>query len=153
MCCQVEGFALGRSLVQRIPTECGVSLSVITCDTNPLHSQWIGRRHKNMQDRTKWIPLHAKQNTQLRLPANRAIFKLPCKNCNEHFAPTFSWTSHFQIWRHRMASKITRFIGVWFLPVGPPYECGVFCTITSHNSRTEAADTGRDFKNPGRRVT
>jgi len=24
---------------------------------------------------------------------------------------------------------------------------------TSHNSRTEAADTGRDFKNPGRRVT
>jgi len=30
---------------------------------------------------------------------------------------------------------------------------GVFCTITSHSSRTEAADTGRDFKNPGRRVT
>jgi len=24
---------------------------------------------------------------------------------------------------------------------------------TSHNSRTEAEDTGRDFKNPGRRVT
>jgi hypothetical protein len=24
---------------------------------------------------------------------------------------------------------------------------------TSHDSRTEAADTGRDFKNPGRRVT
>jgi len=24
---------------------------------------------------------------------------------------------------------------------------------TSHSSRTEAADTGRDFKNPGRRVT
>ena len=38
-------------------------------------------------------------------------------------------------------------------PVGPPLECGVFCTITSHNSRTEAADTRRDFKNPVRRVT
>ena len=25
--------------------------------------------------------------------------KSHCKNCNEHFAPTFSWTSHFQIWR------------------------------------------------------
>ena len=24
---------------------------------------------------------------------------------------------------------------------------------TSHNTRTDAADTGRDFKNPGRRVT
>ena len=30
---------------------------------------------------------------------------------------------------------------------------GLFCTITSHNSRTESVDTGRDFKNPGRRVT
>ena len=32
-------------------------------------------------------------------------------------------------------------------------ECGVFCTITLHNSRIEAADTGRYFKNPGRHVT
>jgi len=30
---------------------------------------------------------------------------------------------------------------------------GVFCTITLHNSRIEAADTGRYFKNPGRHVT
>ena len=27
------------------------------------------------------------------------------------------------------------------------------CTITSHNSRTKAEDTGRDFKNPGWHVT
>jgi hypothetical protein len=39
-------------------------------------------------------------------------YKSHCKNCNEHFAPTFSWTSHFQIWRHRMASKISRLISV-----------------------------------------
>ena len=31
VCCQVEVCASGRSLVQRSPTECGVSLSVIRC--------------------------------------------------------------------------------------------------------------------------
>jgi hypothetical protein len=29
VCCQVEVFALGRSLVQSSPTECGVSICVI----------------------------------------------------------------------------------------------------------------------------
>jgi hypothetical protein len=29
LCCQVEVFATGRSLVQRTPTDCGVCLSVI----------------------------------------------------------------------------------------------------------------------------
>jgi hypothetical protein len=29
LCCQVEVPATGRSLVQRIPTDCGVCLSVI----------------------------------------------------------------------------------------------------------------------------
>jgi hypothetical protein len=29
LCCQVEVYARGRSLVQRSPTDCGVCLSVI----------------------------------------------------------------------------------------------------------------------------
>jgi len=29
------------------------------------------------------------------------------KNAMNILRPLFSWTSHFQIWRHRMASKIT----------------------------------------------
>ena len=57
----------------------------------------------------------SKQNHLL---LTRWVYKSHCKNYNEHFAPTFSWTYHFQIWRYRMASKITRIIGVWFLPVG-----------------------------------
>jgi hypothetical protein len=42
-CCQVEFSAAGRSLVQRSPTDCGVSV----CDqmnTNPLHLTWLGRK-------------------------------------------------------------------------------------------------------------
>jgi hypothetical protein len=45
VCCQVEDFATGRSLVQRSPTECVyVSLSVIRCKNNPLLLQRIDRR-------------------------------------------------------------------------------------------------------------
>jgi hypothetical protein len=43
---QLEASAMGRSLVQRSPTECVcvcVSLSVIRCNNNPLHLQWVGR--------------------------------------------------------------------------------------------------------------
>jgi len=36
MCCQVEGSASGRSLVQSSLTECDISLSVIRRNTNPL---------------------------------------------------------------------------------------------------------------------
>jgi hypothetical protein len=32
MCCQVEVSATGRSIVQRSPTDCGVSLCVIKCN-------------------------------------------------------------------------------------------------------------------------
>jgi len=46
VCCQVEGSATGRSLVQRSPTEC-VSLNVINCNNNALHLQWVGRRGQN----------------------------------------------------------------------------------------------------------
>jgi len=53
------------------------------------------------------------QGEQNHLLSTRWGYKSHCKNCNEHFAPTFSWTSYFQIWRHRMASKITRLIGVY----------------------------------------
>jgi hypothetical protein len=38
---QVETPATGRSLIQRSPSECMyVSLSVMTCNNNPLHLQW-----------------------------------------------------------------------------------------------------------------
>jgi hypothetical protein len=44
--------ATGRSLVQRSPTErvC-VSLSVIRCNNNPLHLQWLGRRDQTKKGR------------------------------------------------------------------------------------------------------
>jgi hypothetical protein len=41
--CQIEIFATGRSLVQKSPTDCGVSLCVIKCN-NPLHLTWLGRK-------------------------------------------------------------------------------------------------------------
>jgi hypothetical protein len=41
--CQVEVSVTDRSLVQRSPTEY-VSFSVIRCNSNPLHLQWVGRR-------------------------------------------------------------------------------------------------------------
>jgi hypothetical protein len=44
---QVGVSATGCSLVQESPTECGVSLSVIWHNTNPLHLQWVGRRGQN----------------------------------------------------------------------------------------------------------
>jgi hypothetical protein len=31
LCCQVEVFATGRSLVQRSPTDCGVCVCVCVC--------------------------------------------------------------------------------------------------------------------------
>jgi hypothetical protein len=46
----------GRSLVQRSPTECCVSLSVIKCNINPLHAQWVVRRGQSVKER-KIFPL------------------------------------------------------------------------------------------------
>jgi hypothetical protein len=39
VCCHVEGTITGRSLVQRIPTECGVS----ECDRGSNRGEGIGR--------------------------------------------------------------------------------------------------------------
>jgi hypothetical protein len=44
VCCQVEVSATGWSLVQRSPTDCGVSLCVIKRNNNPLHLLWLGRK-------------------------------------------------------------------------------------------------------------
>ena len=53
-CCVLSGkvYATGGSLVQRSPTECGVcvSLSVIRCNNNPLHLQWVGRRGQTKKE-------------------------------------------------------------------------------------------------------
>jgi hypothetical protein len=43
VCCQAAVSATGRSLVQRSPTECDVSLSVGKCNSNPLHLQRVCR--------------------------------------------------------------------------------------------------------------
>jgi hypothetical protein len=46
-CCvllQVQASATGRSHVQGSPTSASVSLCVITCNNNPLHLQWLGRK-------------------------------------------------------------------------------------------------------------
>ena len=43
VCCQVESYATGRSLVQRSPTYC-VSLSLIRCCLNPVHLECVGGR-------------------------------------------------------------------------------------------------------------
>jgi hypothetical protein len=53
VCCQVEVSVTGRSLVQRSPTECGVSLSVISCKNNPPHLQLLGRRVQTKKERKK----------------------------------------------------------------------------------------------------
>jgi hypothetical protein len=50
------------------------------------------------------------------------------------FCAHLSWTSHFQIWRHRMASKITRLIVVWFLPVGY-LKSVVYCAPTPRTTQ------------------
>jgi hypothetical protein len=63
VCCQAEVSATGRSLVQRSPTECDVSLSVSKCNSNPLYLQWVGRRCQTKKGRTsdavgkKLVPL------------------------------------------------------------------------------------------------
>jgi len=47
VCCQVEVFAMGRSVVQRSPTMCVcvcVSLSVSRCNNNYLHLQRLSRK-------------------------------------------------------------------------------------------------------------
>jgi hypothetical protein len=41
VCCQVEASATSRSLVQRSPTDCGLSLSVIKMNYKPRH--WNGK--------------------------------------------------------------------------------------------------------------
>jgi hypothetical protein len=47
LCCQVEVFATGRSLVQRSPTDCGVCLSVIKWNhKNPRHLLWTSRQER-----------------------------------------------------------------------------------------------------------
>ena len=40
VCCQVDASANGRFLVQRSPTDCGVSLCVIQCNNDPPQSPW-----------------------------------------------------------------------------------------------------------------
>jgi hypothetical protein len=57
LCCQVEVSAMGRSLVQRSPSDCSVCLNVIKRNhKNPRHLLWTGRqkgeglREKNGQD-------------------------------------------------------------------------------------------------------
>jgi len=46
LCYQVQVSATGRFLVQRSPTDCGVSLSVVKCSSNLPQPQWLGRRCK-----------------------------------------------------------------------------------------------------------
>jgi len=46
VCCQVEVSATGWSLVQRSPTDCGVSLCVMRHKNNPLHLQEVGTRYR-----------------------------------------------------------------------------------------------------------
>ena len=45
MCCRVEVPVTGRSLIHTSPTEymC-VALSLLKCNNNPLHLQWVGRK-------------------------------------------------------------------------------------------------------------
>jgi len=59
VCCQVEFSETGRSLVQAGPTECMcvcvfVSMSVIRCDSNPLHLPWLGRRGQDKKE-SVWL--------------------------------------------------------------------------------------------------
>jgi hypothetical protein len=55
VCYQIEVSAKGRTLVQRSSIECVcfVSLSVIRCNSNPLHLQWQGRRRQAKREETK----------------------------------------------------------------------------------------------------
>jgi hypothetical protein len=51
LCCQVEGSATDRSLVQRSPTDCGVCLSVMKCKIKTLdtYCEKVGRRGKDCE--------------------------------------------------------------------------------------------------------
>jgi hypothetical protein len=62
VCCMVEVSATGRSLVQRSPTDCGVSLCVIKCNnpSTPNHSHL--ERGWTKKDR-KYHCLHHKKLT------------------------------------------------------------------------------------------
>ena len=91
------------------------------CDLRALSTHVTGLLHSSSPRSS------SKQNHLL---STRWGYKSHCKKCNEHFAPTFSWTSHFQIWRHWMASKITWLIGVWFLEW-----CVVFFYVLCYVSR------------------
>ena len=53
MCCQVEVSASGRSLARGVlPSVCVcVSLSVIKCNNNTLHLQWLRRRGQTKKER------------------------------------------------------------------------------------------------------
>jgi hypothetical protein len=60
-CCVLSGRGLcgGRSLVQSSPTECVCeSFSVIRCDNNPLHLQWVGRREQTKKEIIHCIFVH-----------------------------------------------------------------------------------------------
>jgi hypothetical protein len=53
LCCgQVEASATGQSFVQRRPTKC-VRVTVIRCNDNRLHPQWVGGRVQTSKDRKK----------------------------------------------------------------------------------------------------
>jgi hypothetical protein len=49
VCCKADASATGRFVVQRSPTECGVSLSVIRRNNNPLHVEWVGRKRPEFE--------------------------------------------------------------------------------------------------------
>ena len=55
-----RGLSTGWSLVQRSLAECMcVLLSVISCNTKPLHVQWVGRRDETKKQRESRAGLHA----------------------------------------------------------------------------------------------
>jgi hypothetical protein len=44
VCCQLQVSVTGWSPVQRSPTECGVSVSMVRCNKNSPQPLWVGRR-------------------------------------------------------------------------------------------------------------
>ena len=76
VCCQVEVFTMGQSLVQRSFSECVcVSLCVIRHNNNPVHIKWVGSRDQNKKEAMKET-LYYVWHTILSRPSIKSNFTL-----------------------------------------------------------------------------
>ena len=120
VCCHVQVFASGWSLVQRSPTECGVCvfLGAVKCKNNPLNLQPVGKRGQTKNERKKERKIKERKNIQV-YKCSRVSFNKFQKYriCTEVSRSKTTWTlkmgaksRNTHPSRRRLPENITNFI-------------------------------------------